>query len=75
MPAMTVAQAKERNTLGVQTSGCWRCIQNSTGKGNPGPDKAKTQWPLAEVKFIGHRAFCKIHYWQEIQGDRDFDWT
>ena len=55
----TIQEAKVFNSLDIPTGGCWRCIQNEGPKG-------KTQWKVAELKFIGHRQFCSKHYYEEL---------
>ena len=60
----TVKEAKELNRAGIPTGGCWRCIRN---QGMSGRDAGmRTQWEMTELKFIGHRAFCKKHYEEEL---------
>ena len=64
----TIAEAKEKNAVGIATGGCWRCIWLSKNQGA----NNKTQWEMKDLKFIGHRNFCKKHYREEIQGATDF---
>ena len=73
----TIAEAREKNAMGTATGGCWRCIQNARiedgvmGRHMKFED-VPTQWKAEELRFIGHRQFCLTHYYQELQGERDF---
>ena len=67
----TPEEARALNAEGVQTAGCWRCIEDFRTL-NDRKKPVKTQWKTDALKFIGHRNFCPKHFVEEMRGARDF---
>ena len=67
----TPEEARKLNIEGVETGGCWRCIQDLRTL-NERTKPVETQWKMSALKFIAHRAFCPNHFVQEMRGARDF---
>ena len=70
----SIRQAKEKNVMGIQTGGCFKCIleaQTHWKSGEPGiaDTNAKTQWPMKDLRFIQWRQYCWKHYKEEMAPD------